>query len=143
MSVETEQIKERINIADVVGEHVKLKAAGQSLKGLCPFHAEKTPSFIVTPRKASWHCFGCSEGGDIFSFVQKMEGIDFPTALKLLADRAGVKLPDRRPESESHRQRLFSLLVSTAQLYHEILMNQKAGERAKQYMLERGVREET
>ncbi|MDA1169140.1 MAG: DNA primase [bacterium] len=143
MSLETEKIKERINIADVIGEHVKLKAAGQSLKGLCPFHAEKTPSFIVTPRKASWHCFGCSLGGDVFSFVQQIEGIDFPAALKLLADRAGVKLPDRRPENESHRQRLFRLLASTAQLYHEILMNQKAGERAKQYMLERGVQEKT
>lgn len=139
MSAETEQIKERINIADVIGEHVKLKNAGQSLKGLCPFHAEKTPSFIVTPRKGSWHCFGCSEGGDVFSFVQKIEGIDFPAALALLAERAGVKLPKRRPEQETHRQRLFSLLASTAALYHEILMNQKAGERAKAYVESRGI----
>jgi len=143
MSVETEQIKERINIADVVGEHVKLKAAGQSLKGLCPFHAEKTPSFIVTPRRASWHCFGCQKGGDVFSFVQEIEGIDFPTALKLLADRAGVKLPERRPQAESHRQRLFDLLSATARLYHEILINQKAGQRAKGYLQERGVTDKT
>jgi DNA primase len=143
MSLETEQIKERINIADVIGEHVKLKSAGQSMKGLCPFHGEKTPSFIVTPRKASWHCFGCGEGGDVFSFVQKIEGIDFPTALKLLADRAGVTLPERRPQVENHRQRLFDLLAATARFYHEILMNQKAGERAKQYVAERGITEKT
>lgn len=143
MSLETEQIKERINIADVIGEHVKLKQAGQSMKGLCPFHAEKTPSFIVTPRRGSWHCFGCSEGGDVFSFVQKIEGIDFPTALKLLADRAGVKLPERRPQAESRRQRLFDLLDSTARFYHEILMNQKAGSRAKEYVASRGITEKT
>ncbi len=143
MSQETEQIKERINIADVVGEHVKLKQAGQSLKGLCPFHAEKTPSFIVTPRKGNWYCFGCNFGGDVFSFVQQIEGIDFPAALKLLADRAGVTLQKRDSGAESRRQRLFNLLSSTAQFYHEIAMNQKAGERARQYILERGITEKT
>ncbi len=143
MSQETEQIKERTNIADVVGEHVKLKQAGQSLKGLCPFHNEKTPSFIVTPSRGSWHCFGCSEGGDVFTFMQKIDGIDFPTALKLLADRAGVRLPDYKPQVENHRQRLFDVLESTKMLYHEILMNQKAGQKAKEYLLGRGVTETT
>ena len=143
MSLETEQIKERINIADVVGEYVQLKQAGQSMKGLCPFHMEKTPSFIVTPRRGSWHCFGCGEGGDVFSFVEKVEGIDFPAALKLLAQRAGVQLPERRPQAEGRRQRLFDVLTIASQFYHEILMNQKAGARAKEYLLERGVTEKT
>ncbi len=143
MSRETEQIKERLNIADVVSEYVKLKQAGQSMKGLCPFHQEKTPSFIVTPHKASWHCFGCGEGGDVFSFIQKIEGIEFPAALKLLADRAGVQLPDYKPQAENRRQRLYDLLTTTARLYHEILMNQKAGARAKEYLTSRGLTEKT
>ncbi len=143
MSREVEQIKERLNIADVVSEYVKLKNAGQSMKGLCPFHQEKTPSFIVTPRKGSWHCFGCSEGGDVFSFIQKIEGIEFPAALKLLADRAGVQLPDYKPQLENRRQRLYDLLATTARFYHEILMNQKAGARAKEYVVGRGLTEAT
>lgn len=139
MSRETEQIKERINIADVVGEYVKLKQAGQSMKGLCPFHQEKTPSFIVTPRKGSWHCFGCQKGGDVISFIQEIEGLEFPAALKLLADRAGVQLPDYKPQLENRRQRLYDLLATTARFYHEILMNQKAGARAKEYLVTRGL----
>lgn len=141
MSRETETIKERLNIADVVSEYVKLKQAGQSLKGLCPFHQEKTPSFIVTPARGSWHCFGCSEGGDVISFIQKIEGLEFPEALKLLADRAGVQLPEYRPQVENRRQRLYDLLATTARFYHEILMNQKTGARAKEYMASRGVTE--
>lgn len=143
MSRETEQIKERLNIADVVGEYVKLKQAGQSMKGLCPFHQEKTPSFIVTPRKGSWHCFGCQKGGDVISFIQEIEGLEFPAALKLLADRAGVQLPDYKPQVENRRQRLYDLLATTARLYHEILMNQKAGVRAKEYLVGRGLTEKT
>lgn len=143
MSLETEQIKERINIADVVGEYVQLKQAGQSMKGLCPFHMEKTPSFIVTPKRGSWHCFGCGEGGDIFSFVEKVEGIDFPAALKLLAARAGVELKKRSPQAEGRRQRLFELMETATQFYHEVLMNQKAGVRAKGYLAGRGVTEQT
>lgn len=143
MSTETEQIKERINIADIVGEHVKLRRAGQNFKGLCPFHSEKTPSFIVTPSRGSWHCFGCGEGGDVFSFVEKIEGVDFVGALKLLADRAGVVLPDYKPQTENHRQRLFDVLDAARRFYHEILMNQKAGEKARKYLLDRGVTEDT
>ncbi|MEO6077770.1 MAG: DNA primase [Candidatus Andersenbacteria bacterium] len=143
MSAETEQIKERLNIADVIGEHVKLKRAGASFKGLCPFHGEKTPSFVVTPARGSWHCFGCGEGGDVFTFVEKIEGIDFVGALKLLADRAGVQLPDYKPNVENHRQRLFDVLDAARMFYHEILMNQKAGKKAKEYLLDRGVTEDT
>jgi DNA primase len=143
MSAETEQIKERLNIADVIGEHVKLKRAGASFKGLCPFHTEKSPSFVVTPARGSWHCFGCGEGGDVFTFVEKIEGIDFVGALKLLADRAGVQLPDYKPSVENHRQRLFDALDAARMFYHEILMNQKAGQKVKQYLVDRGVTEDT
>jgi DNA primase len=144
MSQEVELIKERLNIADIVGEYVTLKRSGSYFKGLCPFHQEKTPSFIVSPDKGIWHCFGaCAEGGDVFSFVQKTEGLDFPAALKLLAERAGVKLSERRGaaarRNESKRERLFSLLELASRFYTEILLNQKAGTRAKEYLEKRGM----
>ncbi len=80
----TAEVKTRLNVADVVGETVALKKAGSTFKGLCPFHGEKTPSFVVTPARESWHCFGCGLGGDIFSFVMQRDGLTFPEALKVL-----------------------------------------------------------
>ncbi len=146
MSADTELIKERLDIAEVVSEYVQLKRAGRYFKGLCPFHNEKTPSFIVSPDRGIWHCFGaCGEGGDVFSFIQKIEGVDFPGALRLLADRAGVKL-DTKPafqQVQSRRQRLFDLLELTARFYHEVLLNQPAGRPARQYLEKRGVKEES
>ena len=90
-----EEIRSAINIADVVGRHVALKATGQNLKGLCPFHKEKTPSFTVSPAKGIYYCFGCHKGGDVFNFLMELEGLTFPEALQLLADEAGIKLAPR------------------------------------------------
>ena len=87
-----DQIKERLNIEGVVGSYIKLEKAGNSLKARCPFHNEKTPSFFVSPDRGSYYCFGCGAKGDIFTFVQEFEGIDFLGALKILADIAGVTL---------------------------------------------------
>jgi DNA primase len=144
MSQEVELIKERLDIADIVGEYVKLKRAGRSFKGLCPFHQERTPSFIVSPDRGTWHCFGaCSEGGDVFSFIEKVEGIDFPAALKLLADRAGVELTRRGRGSADGRERLFALLELASRFYAEILLNQAAGTKARDYLVSRGVQPET
>src|SRR3954470_17412975 len=84
------EIKGKLSVVDVVGETVQLKKAGSTFKGLCPFHGEKTPSFTVTPGRDSWKCFGCGEGGDIFSFVMKRDNLSFPEALRVLATRAGV-----------------------------------------------------
>ena len=93
-----EEVRSRINIADIIGRHVALKAAGQNLKGLCPFHKEKTPSFTVTPAKGIFYCFGCHKGGDVFTFLMEFEGLSFPEALHVLADEAGVTLePPRSP----------------------------------------------
>lgn len=144
MNPETEQIKERLDIAQIVGEYVQLKPAGRSLKGLCPFHNEKTPSFIVSPDRGTWHCFGsCGEGGDVFTFVQKIEGLDFPAALKMLAERAGVQLKARSPQTTNHRQRLFDVLSASARFYKEILVRQQAGKRALEYLAGRGMQEKT
>ena len=86
------QIKERLSIQDIVAPYVKLKRAGRSLVGLCPFHKEKTGSFHVSLERGSWHCFGCGLGGDGFSFIEKIEGVDFKGALKILAEKAGVTI---------------------------------------------------
>src|SRR5213593_4159312 len=99
-----EEIKARLDVAEVVSPYVALKRSGRSLKGLCPFHGEKTPSFYVFPETGTWKCFGCGEGGDIFSFVQKREQLEFAEALRVLSARAGVELrfhEARSPEASA------------------------------------------
>lgn len=144
MSKETELIKERLDIAALVSEYVQLKQAGQNMKGLCPFHQEKSPSFIVSPSRGTWHCFGCSEGGDVFSFVQKIEGLDFPATLKMLAERAGVQLPKRgRVDSTNRRQKLFDVMASASRFYQAVLWQHPEGKKAVEYLLKRGLSEKT
>ena len=92
-----DQIKNRIDITDVVGHHVSLTKAGQNLKGLCPFHQEKTPSFNVNPDKKIFHCFGCGVGGDVFKFVQETERVDFLESVRRVATRSGIPIPAETP----------------------------------------------
>ncbi|MEJ2314878.1 MAG: CHC2 zinc finger domain-containing protein, partial [Nitrospirota bacterium] len=99
-----DEIKQRLDIVDVVGDYVALKRSGQNFKGLCPFHAEKTPSFMVSQPKQMFHCFGCGAGGDLFAFVMKHEGLSFPEALELLAKRAGVELKPRSPQERGLKE---------------------------------------
>ncbi|MFW6244722.1 MAG: CHC2 zinc finger domain-containing protein, partial [Fibrobacterota bacterium] len=94
-----EDIRARADIALIVGRYVNLKPQGQTLKGLCPFHKEKTPSFNVNPARGFYHCFGCGKGGDVFSFLQEIEGVDFPEALRMLAQETGVRLETRHEEA--------------------------------------------
>ena len=144
MSDDTERIKEKIDLADLIGEYVQLKQAGNSHKGLCPFHQEKTPSFVVTPDKGIWYCFGCSEGGDAFSFIQRIEGVGFPEALQTLAERAGVTLSQQPPApGKGKRTTAYELMELAARFYHEILLNQSAGQRAVAYLKERGLTQQT
>lgn len=135
-----DEIKSRIDIVDLVGETVKLRRAGKNYSGLCPFHNEKTPSFIVSPDRQTWHCFGqCGEGGDIFKFVMKKEGWDFKEALRYLAERAGVKLEAYRaekPEEKEAHARLRTLLDEAVIFYRYHLSN-PAGKFALDYIHEK------
>jgi len=137
------EVKSRLAIADVVGETVALRKAGTTFKGLCPFHQEKTPSFIVTPARESWHCFGCGEGGDVFSFVMKRDGIAFPEALRRLAARAGVEIDERSTREDARRKRLREVMEAAYAFYHAVLTGSKQGERALAYLRDRGFTDET
>ncbi|HEY5638417.1 MAG TPA: DNA primase, partial [Dehalococcoidia bacterium] len=142
---EIEDIKSRLDIAEVIGQYVQLQKAGRTLKAPCPFHAEKTPSFIVSPERQSWHCFGaCSTGGDVISFVMKREGIEFPEALRMLAEKAGVQLKERRstPEQDKARQRLYATNDAAADWYHSLLAGD-AGRESRDYLQRRGLDSET
>jgi len=138
MSV-VDEVKQRLDIVDVVGQYVQLQKAGRNFKALCPFHAERTPSFFVSPERQSWHCFGaCGTGGDILSFVMKRENLEFGEALRLLAERAGVTLAEQRPEEEAERNRLREANDAAASFYHRALLSSEAGQTAKHYLEERG-----
>jgi len=140
MSSTVEQIKERLGIAEVVGQYLKLERAGVNLRARCPFHSERTPSFFVSPTRGSWHCFGCNRGGDLISFVEEIEGIDFLGALKILATQAGVDLAVYDRHEVGEKDRLFQALDRAAKFFETKLLTNKA---VKDYLVERGLTEET
>jgi len=133
-----DDIKSRIDIVDLIGETVKLRRSGRNYAGLCPFHSEKTPSFMVSPERQTWHCFGqCNEGGDIFKFVMKKEGWDFGEALRYLAQRAGVQLEEYRPqkpEEKEEHERLRQALEDAATYFRHQLLNTDEGRPALEYL---------
>ena len=137
------EVKAKLTVVDVVGETVELRKAGTTLKGLCPFHGEKTPSFIVTPARETWHCFGCGEGGDIFLFVMRRDGIAFPEALRRLAQRAGVEIDERTSREDARRKRLHDVLDTAFAFYHSVLLNSDTGAAALAYLRGRGFTDET
>ncbi len=139
----TAEIKSRLSIVDVVGETVTLKKAGTTFKGLCPFHGEKTPSFVVTPGRETYHCFGCGKGGDVFSFVMERDGLAFPEALKVLAAKAGVELDERTRRDDARRTRQREVLETAIAFYHTVLTASKAGQPALDYLHGRGFTDET
>ncbi len=142
MSDHVEEIKQKLDIVNVIGEYLELKRAGNSFKAKCPFHNEKTPSFNVSPDRQIFHCFGCGEGGDMFTFVQKIEGIEFPEALRILAQKAGVEIEKFDPRITSEKNRLGEICESTTNLWQAIL-NQPEGKSAKEYIINRKLSEET
>ncbi len=139
----TAEIKSKLDIVEIVGESVPLKKAGTTFKGLCPFHGERTPSFVVTPARESWHCFGCGLGGDVFSFVMQREGVDFPEALRRLAARAGVELDERTSREDARKKRLREVMEAAIAFYHQVLTASRHGQPALDYLRGRGLTDKT
>ena len=137
------EIKSRLAVADVVGETVALRKAGAAFKGLCPFHGEKTSSFVVTPARETWKCFGCGKGGDIFTFVMERDSLPFGEALTLLAAKAGVTIDDRSRAEDARKVRLRDVLEGAVSFYHAILTSHELGRPALDYLHSRGFTDET
>jgi DNA primase len=136
------EVRDRTEIVDLVSSYVQLKKTGRSYKGLCPFHQEKTPSFVVFPESGNFHCFGCGRGGDVFTFYMGVEHVEFRDALQELAKRAGVELssaPSLPPEVDAHRNRLIELNEMAAAFYANVLRNTGAGAAGRTVLEERGV----
>lgn len=138
---DVDEIKQRLNIVDIVGERVTLKKAGRNFKGLCPFHHEKSPSFMVSPDRQSFHCFGCGKGGSVIDFVMEYEHIDFIETLEQLAVRAGVTLTKRGSDSPEQKlkEQLYEVNELASEFYHYMLTSHKLGEKALLYLKNRGV----
>ncbi|HEV7449659.1 MAG TPA: DNA primase [Candidatus Paceibacterota bacterium] len=149
MDSEVQQIKDKLNIVEVVGQYVQLRRAGRNYSGKCPFHNERTPSFMVSPERGTYICFGCGEKGDVFSFVQKMDGLDFPTVLKQLAEKAGVTLTPRvrnpqtieQKEQEKEKEERLREVCEAAVKFYESELQKRAD--VLSYLKTRGVSEES
>jgi len=139
-----DRVRDAADIARVVSDYVALKPAGHRLKGLCPFHQEKTPSFSVDPEAKLFYCFGCQTGGDLFKFVQLYENVSFPEAVELLASRCGVPLPEDRPKTPEERARERALEIQTvADEFFRRMLREEAGAECRAYLARRGIAPET
>ena len=142
-----EEVRSRNDIVDVISSYVKLQRKGSSYFGLCPFHNEKSPSFSVSPTKQMYYCFGCGAGGNVFTFVMEYENYTFPEALKMLADRAGISLPEQEYSEEAKKQRDKKTAVlelnKTAAKYFYCMLRSPQGARAMQYLKDRGLSDDT
>lgn len=135
-----DEIRSKIDIVQLISEYLPLKKAGRNFKALCPFHSEKVPSFIVSPERQIFKCFGCSVSGDVFTFLMKTEGMEFGEALQTLAKRAGVKLISYRPTGrEAEKEKLYAVNHLTSEFYHYLLVNHAVGKKALNYVLGRGI----
>ncbi|NCN99560.1 DNA primase [Candidatus Falkowbacteria bacterium] len=138
---QVEEIKSKLDIVEVIREYVQVKAVGANFQALCPFHNEKSPSFIISPDKQIWHCFGCSRGGDVLSFVMEKEGLNFAETLRFLAPKAGVVLQYENKEHQAKRNRILDILALAGKYYAHIL-GQAVGKKSKDYLLARGLSED-
>ncbi len=144
MENQIEEVKNKTDIASIIGERIELKKAGRNYKANCPFHGEKTPSFVVSPELQIFKCFGCAESGDVIAFLEKYEGMDFYEALKYLADRAGIKLKQIEGRNQSEKEKLYEINELAARYYNYILLNLPSGKPGLDYLtVERGLKIET
>jgi len=135
-----DEIKEKLDIVEVIGEYVKLTKAGANFRALCPFHKEKTPSFMVSPERQIWHCFGCNRGGDIFKFIMEYENVDFGEALRILAKKAGVELTKENPVLQNQLGKLYEIHEKAAEFFE---LQLKINAAVNLYLKNRGLNEET
>ena len=140
MSSITEQIKDRLPVVEVLSSYMKLEQSGKNFKARCPFHNEKTPSFFVSPERGSYYCFGCGAKGDIFSFVEGYEGVDFLGAVRILAERAGVSPGDAQSERTEKYSRLYALLEEATAFFERKLETETV---AREYYKKRGLQQKT
>ncbi len=141
-----EEIRQRTDLVDLVGEYLKLDRRGKNMIGLCPFHSEKTPSFTISPEKQLFHCFGCGASGNVFSFIMQMENMNFPEAAKVLARRCGVKIPEtegRDRGQEDFKEKIYRINDFAARFYAYCLNNTEAGKKALEYLSNRGIEKDT
>lgn len=143
MNSSVEEVKTRINIVDLVGEYVRLQRAGANWRALCPFHNEKSPSFMVSEDKQIFHCFGCGKGGDIFGFLMELEGLEFKEALKILAERAGVKLDSYQPQRTDDKKKTLEILELATKFFEKQLWDGAGKEKILNYLRGRGLSDDS
>lgn len=141
-----QQIQNRSDIVETISGYIPLRRSGNSFKAVCPFHNEKTPSFMVNPARQIWHCFGCGLGGNVFNFIMKYEKLEFPDVVRLLAEKTGVEIPSsfRGPaDGRSKAKRLYRINELSARYFHNNLIDENKGKSARRYLSKRGVDLET
>src|SRR3989344_5775750 len=130
MADQVDEVKSKIDIVSLISEYVELKRAGRNYKALCPFHNEKSPSFMVSPELQIFKCFGCQKSGDVLTFLEEYEGMEFYEALKTLAEKAGIKLQSFGGSQKGFKDRLFEVNTIVANFYHYVLLKHPAGKKA-------------